>query len=63
MDTPQQNEATATPIATTTRRVIVPDPLPAQTQKVLPCELAKYEANGYGTWSYAPGLAPESGST
>ena len=39
--------------------MIVPDPPPADAQKILPCELAKYEENGYGRWSYGPGLAPE----
>ncbi len=59
MDPSQQNEATGQPVATTMQRVIVPDPPPAGAQKVLPYELAKYEENGYGRWSYAPGLAPE----
>jgi metallophosphoesterase (TIGR03768 family) len=45
--------------ATTAQRVIVPDPLPAGAKKILPCELAQYAENGYGNWSYAPGLPPE----
>ncbi len=28
-------------------------------QKLLPYELSKYEQNGFGTWSYGPGLEPE----
>ena len=43
-------------ISTTLQRTIVPDPIPAGAEKVLPYELAKYEANGYGRWHYGPGL-------
>ena len=45
--------------ATTTERVVVPVPPPAGAEKILPCELARYEENGYGGWRYAPGLAAE----
>jgi metallophosphoesterase (TIGR03768 family) len=44
---------------TTLDRTIVPEPVPADAEKILPYELAKYERNGYGRWSYAPGLAAE----
>ncbi len=52
-------DASAHKIATTLERTIVPDPVSAGAEKILPCELAKYEANGYGAWSYGPGLAAE----
>jgi metallophosphoesterase (TIGR03768 family) len=52
-------DASAPKVATTLERTIVPDPIPADAEKVLPYELAKYEANGYGSWSYGPGLAAE----
>ena len=58
MSPSHQTDPADTPVPTT-QRVIVPDPLPVQTQKVLPYELARYEANGYGTWSYGAGLALE----
>lgn len=45
--------------STTLQKTIVPDPIPADAETVLPCEIAKYEANGYGKWSYGPGLAAE----
>ena len=44
---------------TTLERTIVPDPIPADAAKLLPYELAKYEQNGYGKWSYGPGLTAE----
>ncbi len=59
MSTSREHGQAAAPAATTTQRVIVPDPPPAGAEKILPCELAKYEENGYARWSYAPGLAPE----
>jgi metallophosphoesterase (TIGR03768 family) len=52
-------DASAQKVATTLERTIVPDPIPADAEKVLPYELARYEANGYGAWSYGPGLAAE----
>jgi metallophosphoesterase (TIGR03768 family) len=58
MDAAQQKDTRSVP-PTTTQRTVVPDPLPPQSGKVLPFELAKYEENGYGRWSYGPGLAPE----
>ena len=44
---------------TTLDRTIVPDPIPKDAEKVLPYELAKYEQNGYGAWSWGPGLPAE----
>ncbi len=44
---------------TTLHRTIVPEPVPADAPKLLPYELARYEENGYGRWSYGPGLAAE----
>ena len=43
-------------VPTTLRKTIVPDPIPAGAEAVLPFELSKYEQNGYGKWSYGPGL-------
>ena len=45
-------------VTTTLQKTIVPDPIPADAEKVLPYELARYEQNGYGAWSYGPGLDP-----
>ena len=59
MSASRQPRRAAGPVTTTTQRVIVPDPPPAGAEKLLPCELAKYEENGYGRWSYGPGLAAE----
>ena len=39
--------------------MIVPDPPPADAEKLLPYELAKYEQNGYGTLELRAGLAAE----
>jgi metallophosphoesterase (TIGR03768 family) len=55
----QQMKASAAAPVTTTQRTIVPEPLPPDAAKILPFELAKYEENGYGRWTYGPGLAPE----
>jgi metallophosphoesterase (TIGR03768 family) len=46
-------------ITTTLQKTIVPDPIPADAEAVLPYELTKYEKNGYGRWHYGPGLAAE----
>jgi len=55
----EQAEASAAALAKTTQRTIVPDPLSAQAETLLPYELARYEANGYGRWTHGPGLPPE----
>jgi hypothetical protein len=44
-------------ISTTLQQTIVPGRIPADAQKPLPYELSRYAQNGYGTWSYGPGLA------
>jgi metallophosphoesterase (TIGR03768 family) len=49
----------AADVRTTLDRTVVPDPIPATADKILPCDLQKYEANGYGTWQYGPGLPAE----
>jgi metallophosphoesterase (TIGR03768 family) len=46
----------AAKVRTTLQRTVVPEPVPADAAKVLPYELAKYEANGYGRWRHGPGL-------
>jgi hypothetical protein len=46
----------ASQVITTLQKTIVPDPIPAHAEPVLPHELTRYEQNGYGSWSYAPGL-------
>jgi metallophosphoesterase (TIGR03768 family) len=49
----------ASRVVTTLQKTIVPDPIPAGAEPVLPHELTKYEKNGYGKWSYGPGLKRE----
>ena len=44
-------------ITTTRDETIVPD-APSAPGNILPYELSKYEANGYGKWHYGPGLNP-----
>ena len=56
MNPVREGYPTASTISTTLDKTIVPDPIPADAEKVLPFELAKYERNGYGKWSYGPGL-------
>ena len=46
-------------VQTTRERTVVPIPIPSSAEKIFPCELAKYERNGYGQWHYGPGLAAE----
>ena len=48
----------ASKVFTTLQKTIVPDPIPADAETVLPYELSKYEQNGYGSWQYGPGLDP-----
>jgi metallophosphoesterase (TIGR03768 family) len=59
MTSSSQPGQASTSVTTTTQRVIVPDSPPSDEKKILPCELARYAENGYGGWSYGPGLAPE----
>jgi metallophosphoesterase (TIGR03768 family) len=46
-------------VATTLERTVLPHPVPPDAEKVLPYELGKYEANGYGKWGWGPGLEAE----
>ncbi len=55
-DSAESPSQSVPPVATTGAQTIVPDVIPAGTTKVLPHELAKYAPNGYGGWSYGPGL-------
>ena len=49
----------ATDVRTTRERTVVPDPIPADAEKIFPCDLEKYDKNGYGKWQYGPGLPAE----
>src|SRR5665647_3216530 len=55
----REGDPIAPKVVTTLQKTIVPDPIPADAETVLPHELTKYEQNGYGKWSYGPGLDPE----
>src|SRR5665647_752533 len=46
-------------VSTTLQKTVVPDAIPAGSEKVLPYEIAKYKQNGYGNWHYGPGVASE----
>jgi len=43
-------------VVTTAERTIVPLPIPADAESILPFEVEKYTANGYGRWEYGPGV-------
>jgi len=53
---PLDGRPIASKVSTTLQKTIVPDPISANAEKVLPFELSKYEQNGYGSWHYGPGL-------
>jgi len=55
---PSANDTTPT-VPTTAHRTIIPDAIPADAPKLLPYELTRYAENGYGTWTWGPGLAHE----
>jgi metallophosphoesterase (TIGR03768 family) len=59
MEPSHQTGPRADRVATTLQKTIMPDPIPADAEKVLPHELTQYERNGFGRWSYGPGLEPE----
>ncbi len=59
MDLKQTDASAAVAVKTTLERTIVPCEPPPNAEKILPFELAKYEANGYGRWTYGPGLPAE----
>ena len=44
-------------VQTTIQRTVVPGSIRPDVPKVLPFEVARYAANGYGTWTYGPGVA------
>ena len=43
-------------VVTTVERTIVPLPIPADAERILPYEVGKYATNGYGRWEYGPGV-------
>ena len=61
-DAAQQSQLEGYPIAsevfTTLERTVLPVPVPVASPKLLPYEISKYKQNGYGTWTYGPGLNP-----
>jgi metallophosphoesterase (TIGR03768 family) len=46
----------ASDVFTTLDKTIVLDSIPSGSEKVLPYEISKYKQNGYGNWSYGPGI-------
>ncbi len=46
----------ASDVFTTLQRTVVPDSIPSGSQTVLPYEISKFKQNGYGNWSYGPGI-------
>lgn len=46
-------------VVATLERTVVPDPIPSNSQVVLPYEVSKYEENGYDRWHYGPGVKRE----
>jgi metallophosphoesterase (TIGR03768 family) len=53
--TPLQGYPIASEVYTTRDRVVVPD-APTPTETVFPCEISKFESNGYGHWHYETGV-------
>jgi len=45
-------------VFTTLQKTVLPDSIPSDAAKLLPYEISKYKENGYGTWTYGPGLDP-----
>jgi len=54
-----EGHSIASNVSTTLQKTVVPDPVPADAEKVFPYELSKYKQNGYGSWQYGPGLDAE----
>ena len=56
----QQSQSEVYPIAsevfTTLQKTVLPDSIPSGAAKLLPYEISKYQQNGYGSWTYGPGL-------
>lgn len=46
----------ANDVLTTLDRTVVPDEIPADSEKIFPYEISKYKENGYGIWHYGPGV-------
>ncbi len=46
----------ASDVFTTLQRTVVPDSIPSGSETVLPYEISKFKKNGYGNWSYGPGI-------
>jgi len=46
----------ASEVSTTLQRVVVPAAMPSNSPTVFPYEISKYKQNGYGTWTYGPGI-------
>ena len=46
-------------VVTTVERTIVALAIPSDAEPILPYEVEKYEANGYGRWEYGPGVPRE----
>ena len=46
----------ASDVFTTLQRTVVPDSIPSGSETVLPYEISKFKQNGYGNWSYGPGI-------
>lgn len=53
---PPQRLPIASELLTTRQRVVLPDPSPWATPSIQPSDLASYQAAGYGTWRYGPGV-------
>jgi metallophosphoesterase (TIGR03768 family) len=53
---PPEGFPIASKVVTTLQKTVVPDPIPADSETVLPYELSKYKQNGYGSWHHGPGL-------
>lgn len=43
-------------VVTTVERTVLPVPVPTNSPKLLPTDIAKYSEYGYGKWSFGPGL-------
>jgi metallophosphoesterase (TIGR03768 family) len=46
----------ASDVFTTLEKTIVPGSIPSGSEKVFPYEISKFKQNGYGNWSYGPGI-------
>jgi metallophosphoesterase (TIGR03768 family) len=46
----------ASNVFTTLQKTVVPLSIPSSSETVLPYEISKFKQNGYGNWSYGPGI-------